>query len=109
MSLEILIPKPMTPQRRLQANEAPGRKVGRLAGGHISDLAALKHCLTLCPECRKKFNHVRNDYVLWRREWFVVAHCDGCRELNPRCLAFIHESTVPDVGEVHRRRGRWAR
>lgn len=109
MTIELLLPKPMTPARSLAAHADPGRKIGRVHGGWIADLVGLRKCIILCPFCKPKFNPKKHEYVPWRRDTFCVSKCDACKELDPRCVAFIHETLIPDVGETPRRRGRWAR
>jgi hypothetical protein len=76
----------------------------------MSDLAALRQAITLCPFCVSKFNPKAHQYEVWRRDVYVVAKCDGCKQQSRSVRMFIHESQHYDVGEwQHPRRGRWAK
>lgn len=107
MSLTIHVPKPDTPQRRLAASESNGRPAGRVAGGWISDITALKQTVLLCPFCVEKFSPRSHHYELWRTEWLVLAKCDGCKNYSRNSKVFIHQSLHDEVGEDRPRRGRW--
>lgn len=100
--------RPETKARVLKSMEAPGRKLGRVAGGWISDLVALKKFITLCPYDVGKFNPRHYHYEPWRRDTFCVARCDACNQINTHCRGFIHESLHDEIGEPNRKRGRWA-
>lgn len=109
MALEILIPKPDTPQRRAAAAEAPGRPWVRPAGGWVNDLAALRQTVMLCEFCDPKWNPRRAQYEPWRRDLWVTARCDACKQMSRHVKTYIHESLHVTVGdpETRRRRGRW--
>ena len=108
MSLTIHVPTPDTPAKVRKAAEAPGRPVHRPAGGWIADLTALQKMITLCPFCIEKFSPRQHHYEVWRKHWYVVAKCDDCHRIDPRCRAYIHQSTHDQIGDWTRRRGRWA-
>ena len=106
MPLTIHVPTPDTPRKILKSCDGGGKPTGRIAGGWVADLTGTKKSITLCPFCVSKFSPRSHAYELWRREWLVVARCDGCNEYSRQCKMFIHESFHDDVGES-RRRGRW--
>ena len=90
-----------------KAAEDPGRPDRRPRGGWLDDLTSLKKFISLCPLCVGKFNPRLYGYELWR-SIYTVARCDLCKAFEIRCKSFIHESTHDQVGDVFRRRGRWA-
>ena len=110
MAVEILIPKPETPERRLAAMEAPGRPWRRPPGGWVSDLAAIRQTVLLCEFCDPKWNPRRAGYEPWRRDLLAMARCDGCKQLSRHCKTYIHASFHAAVGdpETRRHHGRWA-
>ena len=108
MTVTIHVPKPDTPQRRLEASEYNGRPIGGTAGSHLSDLAALGKLTSLCPLCVGKWHPRAQGYELWRSV-FTAARCDACRAQDIRCKSFIPESLHAEVGDTRPRyRGRWA-
>lgn len=109
MALEILIPKPDTPQRRLESMAAPLRPPQMLPGSWVNDLAALKQTVMLCEFCDPKWNPRRASYEPWRRDLWVTARCDACTQMSRHVKTYIHESLHVAVGdpETRRRRGRW--
>lgn len=119
MAVTLLIPKTYTVRQRLAASEAPGRPGTRPAGGWIADKTSLRKVVSLCSFCLHRFNPRTYGYELWRRfSPYVVAKCDDCKRVDPRCKMFIHESTHRDAGDwtLHQsphsrwaRKGRWAR
>ena len=107
--LTVLIPKPDTPLRRLAAGEDPGRRSRSIAGSYISDLAATRKMILLCPFCVHKFNPRRVQYEPWRYEQYVIAKCDDCRQMSRHIRAFIHSSTHDVVGDPEWRQRRRAK
>ena len=106
----IHVPTPDTPRKILKSLEAGGKPVGRLAGGWVDDFAALRKAIMLCEFCSPRFNAKQNKYAVWRRDIYAIAKCDGCNQTSRHIKTYIHESTVPDVGEEpRRRRGRWSK
>ncbi len=81
-----------TGKRRLFAGAAPGRRPGRLPGGHVHDLASLKKAITLCADCRPKFNASRCDYVTKKNLPIVRDRCDGCQEFTRHGHLLVHRS-----------------
>lgn len=71
-----------TKHDRLRGAERPGGAPhGRLAGGWISDLAALQKAIVLCHSCARKWQPERYGYRakrLLQWEQFVLGDCDGC-------------------------------
>jgi hypothetical protein len=112
MSLTIHVPKPDTPQRRLEAItiHGHGRPSGRVAGGWIADTIGLKQCVVLCDFCVHRFNPRRVRYELYRRTT-INAFCDDCGRPSTRAAAYIHQSFHDAVGDERRSpgKGRWAR
>jgi hypothetical protein len=110
MSLTVLVPQPETPARVLPSLEAPGRPSGRVPGGWIADLAGDRKFIPLCPFCRAKFDARANQYEPWRSRMVVIAKCDGCQRVHPRCVGFIPQAYHDEIGDWTRpsRRGRWA-
>lgn len=103
----IHIPGPDTARRRLEARAQRGRPPRRLAGAWLADLAGLKKSVALCWACDAKWSPKTHGYRVWRRDYQVRDHCDGCRQ-NETCKLFVHESVVEQVGQLPRRRaGRW--
>jgi hypothetical protein len=93
---------------KTQRAEAPGRPAGRVAGGWISDVAALKQCVLLCEFCQNKFDPKRYGYRKWKNT-YVSVKCDGCKAHTIRGTAFIHEGHYSEVINDNRpKRGRWA-
>ncbi len=76
--------KEITPAQRVAMGEDPGRRPGRLPGGHIHDLVDLKQAIQLCPSCRQKFNRKKAGYVNKRNLPFAAGRCDGCNEFHHR-------------------------
>ena len=83
-----------TPARRLFAGEDPGRRPGRLPGGHIDDLVAMKKAIMLCPDCRPKFDAPRHDYMQKSNLPFARGRCDGCSRFSPRMELLCDRSLV---------------
>ena len=90
--------------------EDPGRKPGRIAGGYMSDLAALKKTIILCPFCEHKFNPRKSNYEVWNRFYMAHGRCDGCKQLSFQAKIYNHEAYTSAVEMPgNRRRGRWGR
>lgn len=81
-----------TPRRLLAASVAPGRRPGRLAGGHVIDLADLRKAIVLCHDCKQKFSARRHDYVSKSNLPFVSGRCDGCDRYSPMAVLFVHHT-----------------
>lgn len=97
-------------KERLKADEDPGRPSGRIAGGWVSDLAALQKFIMLCPFCISKFNPRRAGYEVWRQHIYCVGKCDGCKQMSTYTKGFIHEVYHQTVGDWERpRKGRWVK
>ena len=76
-----IIHPPSKVDRLKWAKGQRGAPTKRLAGGWVSDLAALGKAIVLCDGCRKKFDHGRYGYVrraLLPGQRFVMGDCDGC-------------------------------
>ena len=95
----------MTTMTTLRAAESSGRPVGRVAGGWISDITALKQTVLLCPACTHKFNPRRHGYEVWR-DFLALAKCDDCHHYSSHTKVYVHESREDSV-RLRRRRGRW--
>jgi hypothetical protein len=93
----IFIHKEYTKAQILKAQEAPGKKKGRAAGGWIHDLCSLRKVITLCPECQPKFNPGRLGYIREKEFPVVQANCDGCKTFDQRCAAYFWEETYHEV------------
>lgn len=104
MSLQILVPTPETPARRLAASEAPGRPARRVPGGWVADHTALGKAITLCPWHVHKFDPRHSHYELWRREMFVRAICSDCNVFDLHCTMFTPQALHDEVGEWSRPR-----
>lgn len=81
-----------TPQRRLMAGASPGRRPGRLAGGHVLDLSDLKKAIMLCPSCLPKFNQRAAGYVTKTNLPFARGECDGCDSFCERAHLLVHHT-----------------
>ena len=81
-----------TGPRRLFASMSPGRRPGRLPGGHIADLGDLKKAITLCAGCLPKFNSAAAGYVAKNNLPFVRGRCDGCSNYGDRGHLLVHHS-----------------
>ena len=82
------------PKVRLKAAEwkgGPGK--GRLAGGWIADMAALKKAVLLCDFCVRRWaprNYGYRRRNLWPGQSFAFARCDGCGRTQ-QCFMHLHE------------------
>ncbi len=76
------------PTRKSIVRNAQGQRGApskRLAGGWISDLAALGKAVILCESCKRKWKPAKVGYVP-KRLWpgapdHVVGDCDGCGQM----------------------------
>jgi hypothetical protein len=93
----LLIKKEYTRAEVAKANEHPGFKAGRVAGGWIHDLCSLRKVITLCPLCTHKFNPGRLGYIKEKEFPVVQATCDGCKTFDQRCSAYFFEETYSEV------------
>ncbi len=81
-----------TGPRRLSASASPGRRPGRLPGGHIGDRADLRKAITLCDDCLPKFSSAKAGYVTKRNLPFVRGRCDGCNHYTERGHLLVHHT-----------------
>lgn len=81
-----------TPQARLNAGQSPGRRPGRLSGGHVADLSDLKKAILLCPSCLPKFNRLKAEFVGKRNLPVVQGRCDGCDQFVPDGRLLVHHT-----------------
>ena len=81
-----------TGPRRLAAAEYPGRRPGRLPGGHVADLADLKKAIILCSSCVPKFSSEKVGYVSKKHLPFVMGNCDGCNGFGTRQHFLVHHT-----------------
>lgn len=93
----ILLKNHQTKADYMKSIEAGGKKRGRVAGGWVADLAELKKCITLCPECTPKFNPAKVGYRKEKEFPVCQAKCDGCSTWDIRCSAYFHETVYSDV------------
>lgn len=72
--------------QRALLSEDRGMNSGRLRGGYVADLVALKKAVTLCTDsvapCWKKFNAKAENYVVSRTIPMVRGKCDGCGQYS---------------------------
>lgn len=102
---EILVKRTWTRKDVLDAAEAGGKKRGRVAGGWISDIAAQKKVITLCPLCTNKFNPAKVHYRREKEFPVCQAKCDGCSTFDTRCSWYIYDelySTVRSTSDERR-------
>lgn len=83
-----------TPFRRLMAGQSPGRRPGRLPGGHIDDRVGMRKAISLCQYCVGKFNAAKVGYTTKPNLPFVGGRCDGCQQFTPRGHLFVHHTLV---------------
>ena len=81
-----------TPRKRLMAGRSPGRRPGRLPGGHIDDRVGMRKAISLCRDCRPKFNAEAADYITKPNLPFVRGRCDGCQRYANRMHLLVHHS-----------------
>lgn len=75
-----------------------GRKVGRIPGGHIADLVALRQTIILCDSHHRKFDAKRAGYFE-EKKIQCGGQCDACREEMPaNGHLFIHEDFLGEAG-----------
>lgn len=86
--------KEYTPRDRLISGLAPGRRSGRLPGGHIDDRAALRKAISLCSDCLPKFNREAYDYTGKPDLPLVRGRCDGCMQYSPSMRLLVHHTLV---------------
>ena len=91
MSATILVKQAWTQKDIRDSLEVKGKPKGRVAGGYIADLAALKKVILLCTSCTHKFNPGRVGFV--REKEFPVCQgtCDGCSTYDTRCSWYLWE------------------
>lgn len=106
----VLIKKNWTKQSLLADQEVGGKPRGRLAGGHVYDLAAAKKVITLCPLCTHKFNPAKVGFRKEKEFPYCTATCDGCSTKNdPKCSMYIFEETYKEVRCTVDERRAWAK
>ena len=76
--------------------EHPGRKFGKPHGTWIDDLSARAKAIMLCRGCAHRFAHARHRYYRDRKFPWVIARCDGCRQLDQQAVLYIHESVLAE-------------
>ncbi|MEQ1844124.1 MAG: hypothetical protein ABL983_00935 [Nitrospira sp.] len=108
MGQTILIKKDWTRQQVLDAHEVGGRPKGRLAGGHVYDLAAQKKIITLCSDCTHKFNPAKVGFRKEKEFPFVDATCDGCSAKQQKCSMYIFDELYTQVRSTAEERRAWA-
>lgn len=86
---------PWTDERLALDDESEGKKFGQLAGSYISDLAALRKAIILCPTCLPKFASAKNGYVTETRMPHCMGKCDGCRDMGMERRIFVHHQQIP--------------
>lgn len=93
-------------RRRAASYESPGRRIGKVAGSWIYDIAAVKQCVMLCWECNPKWNPFNlrkiGDHV-WDKFYKVSGKCDGCRKLfmDGSLRFYIHEHWLAQGQRLH--------
>lgn len=95
--MNILVKQHWTADQLLQDAEAGGKKRGRAAGGWVSDIAAQKKVITLCPLCTHKFNPAKVHYRKEKEFPVCQAKCDGCSTFDPRCSWYIYDELYTSV------------
>lgn len=79
-----------TRQQTARLAEDPGRKSGRLAGGHVADMVALDRAVMLCAtNCAGKFNAKAARYATRPSIPFAIGRCDGCGQMHPQNRLFV--------------------
>lgn len=64
-------------------------KPARILGASwIDNFVAQRRCVSLCPDCERKYGnwHVVNNYH--SREAKEITDCDGCGQVLQRCTAY---------------------
>ena len=82
-----------TTKEILKSNMHPGKPKGRVTGGWIDDLAALRKSICLCDMCKRKFNRRTYRYdgpVEVAGYKYVNSICDGCKNFT-QCTLFQPE------------------
>ena len=106
----ILLKKEWTKQSLLADQEVGGRPKGRLAGGHIYDLAAQKKVITLCDgECTRNFNPAKVGLRKEKEFPYVRATCDGCSARDQQCAMYIFDELYTQVRSTADERKAWAK
>jgi hypothetical protein len=91
----ITLDRNMTARQRAGAAEARPRAAGRLAGGYLADMAALRKAIALCVNCRPKFNAAAHGYATPGNIPFVQDRCDGCKTYSTRAHFLVHQPSSP--------------
>jgi len=85
-------------RRRAPSLESPGRRIGKVAGSWIDDIAAVRQMVLLCWQCKPKWapnDKPSNPQYVYDKYLYAKGKCDGCRSLvlgnNERLHVFTHE------------------
>lgn len=97
MSTTILVRQKWTKEDIQASLEVKGKKKGRVAGGWIHDLAALKKVILLCTSCTHKFNPGRVGFVKEKEFPVCQGTCDGCSTFDTRCSWYLWEEGYNEV------------
>lgn len=97
MAQTILVKQSWTPADQLASLERGGKKKGRMVAGWLSDIAAQKKVITLCEQCKHKFNPARVGYRPEKEFPWCQAKCDGCSTWDPKCHWYIYEELYKTV------------
>lgn len=95
--MNLLIKRDWTADQLLKDAEAGGKKRNRVAGGWISDIAAQKKVITLCPLCTGKFNPAKVHYRKEKEFPVCRATCDGCSTFDLHCSWYIYDELYTSV------------
>lgn len=91
-----MIPLRNWDKRSLMAQRAhTGRRPGTTSGSYVSDLAALRKCIILCPSCVPKFNGTAKGYIIPHNLPKAQGRCDGCKEFHPLNVVHMHHENLP--------------
>jgi len=89
--LTFSIAKTRSKLETLRDTKPTGKPVQKLAGVWVDELASLGKAITLCRECKRKFNFRAYDYEqrklcpMWDE---VIGECDGCKTGPLWCQLF---------------------
>ena len=81
-----------------------GKKKGRVAGGWIADIAAMKKVILLCSTCTHKFNPGRVHYRKEKEFPVCQGVCDGCSTYDHQCSWYIYEELYNSVRSTRQER-----
>jgi hypothetical protein len=95
--MQILVKKNWTEKDVQDSLEVKGKPKGRVAGGYIADLAALKKVILLCGACTHKFNPGRVGYRREKEFQFCTGTCDGCSTFDTKCYWYVYDEIYKQV------------